>query len=348
MASRIKLGVYITALAGLGLLVALLLYSGFDDIIDALEVAGWGLFWLVPLHLLPMGMDARGWRILLASRDPRRRAGWGFLVWVASVRDAVSSLLPVARVGGDLVGIRLVMLRGINGAVVSATVLVEMCATAVNQYLLAVLGLILLFYEVGLDPLLVHVAIGLLLALPLLAGMLSLLRFGSIFQRLQRLVEKIMGGRDKLTPLLGDVSALDGEIRALFAQPVRVVRFGLWQFAGMVVGSVEIWVTLRLLHHPVGVVKPVILESLSQVVRHLAFMIPAGLGVQEAGFVVFGGLLGLGGNLALALSLANRLRELAFGIPVIVSWQFVEGRRLRRLFRLRSLRARRQGRQRTR
>ena len=43
--------------------------------------------------------------------------------------------------------------------------------------------------------------------------------------------------------------------------------------------------------------------------------------------VLFGALLGLPANLALAVSLTKRVRELAFGLPGLAAWQWVEGRR---------------------
>lgn len=333
---RIRMGIYAAATGGLALLVALIMYEGYGGIIRALEIAGWGLFWLVPLHLAVVTLDARGWWLLLRPRDPGKRAGWGFLAWVASVRDGVSNLLPVARVGGDLVGIRLVTTRGLPGAAVTASVLVEISITTINQFLFAMLGLALLFYRVRINPLLLHLAIGMFLALPLAFGLLVLLRYGSVFERFQRLLENVLGGRGRLGALLGDASRLDAEIRALYGHTWRVVRCGLWQMAGLLAGSAEIWLALKLLDHPVGLVIPVILESLAQSLRQLAFMVPGGLGVQEAGFVLFGGMLGLDSETALSLSLARRLRELGFGVPMILSWRWAEGRRLRAVLTARS------------
>src|SRR5690625_2070390 len=281
--NRVKISAFIAGLAGLGLAIALVVYNGYNDIFQAFEMAGWGLFLLVPLHLIQVGLDSHGWRILLRPHDPRHRVGWLFLLWAASVRDGVSNLLPVARVGGDLVGIRLVMMRGLSGAVTAASVLVEMSATTINQYLFAVMGLILLFYNVEVSPLLVHIAIGMLLALPAVVGLLALLRYGSVFERLGNLLEKVVGVRGKLDSTLGDPAALDQEIRAMYRRVGDVLRCGLWQMAGLVSGALEIWLVLALLGHPVGFVIPLILESMYQTVRHLAFMIPAGLGVQEAG-----------------------------------------------------------------
>jgi hypothetical protein len=39
-------------------------------------------------------------------------------------------------------------------------------------------------------------------------------------------------------------------------------------------------------------------------------------------------MVGLSPQVGIALALAKRLRELVFGLPVLASWQWVEGRRL--------------------
>jgi len=70
------------------------------------------------------------------------------------------------------------------------------------------------------------------------------------------------------------------------------------------------------------------LESLAQAAKSLFFMVPAALGVQEAGLIGAGHLFGLGADVALALSLAKRMREIVFGLPALVAWQWIEGRRI--------------------
>jgi len=57
-------------------------------------------------------------------------------------------------------------------------------------------------------------------------------------------------------------------------------------------------------------------------------MVPGALGVQEGGFLLFGSLLGLGPEVALALALARRVRDLVVFVPALVTWQLSEGRRL--------------------
>jgi uncharacterized membrane protein YbhN (UPF0104 family) len=58
--------------------------------------------------------------------------------------------------------------------------------------------------------------------------------------------------------------------------------------------------------------------------------VPGAVGVQEGGYILLGNLLGIPGDMALALSLLRRVRELASGIPGVVAWQVVEARQLRR------------------
>jgi len=38
---------------------------------------------------------------------------------------------------------------------------------------------------------------------------------------------------------------------------------------------------------------------------------------------------GISGEMALAVGMVKRMRELAWGVPTLVGWQWVEGRRLR-------------------
>jgi hypothetical protein len=44
--------------------------------------------------------------------------------------------------------------------------------------------------------------------------------------------------------------------------------------------------------------------------------------------VVFGNTLGIGAETAIAVSLVKRLREVVYGAASLVSWQWMEGRRL--------------------
>jgi hypothetical protein len=77
-----------------------------------------------------------------------------------------------------------------------------------------------------------------------------------------------------------------------------------------------------------GLQAAIAIEALSQSTRHAGFLVPAGLGVQEAAVILFGHLAGVGGDVALSLALVKRMREILIGVPALLSWQWWEGRQL--------------------
>ena len=70
------------------------------------------------------------------------------------------------------------------------------------------------------------------------------------------------------------------------------------------------------------------LEGLTQAVRHLAFIVPAGLGVQEAPWCCSVTPSASAPNWRWAVSAVERLREVLCGLPPLLWWQWLEGRHL--------------------
>jgi putative membrane protein len=318
----LKNAAYIGGVLGLALLVTVVIRADLPAMLHTLNTGGWRLLWLIPYRALFFALYAAGWLILLRPYDPAHRANLGYLFWVTTVRDAVDRLLPVASVGGGVVGIRLLRWRGLATAPVGASVIVEMVLTMIIVYLFTAMGLLLLVELSATGQEYRRLLLAFLLSLPVPILTVLLLRYGSAFERLQRF----------LRPLVGEMSeqaaALDQELRALIRSGWRLGAAGVLQLAALISGSFEIWFALRLFGHPVDWATALVLESMTQAVRHLAFVVPAGLGVQEAGLVLFGHALGISSELALAVSMAKRLREVLCGLPALLSWQWLEGRRL--------------------
>ena len=99
-------------------------------------------------------------------------------------------------------------------------------------------------------------------------------------------------------------------------------------FVAYIVAAGEIWLALYFLGHPVSVAEAILIDALTHAVSSAAFVVPAALGVQEGGFMVIGGLLGLTPEIALALALARRARDLILFLPGLLAWQIAEGRKL--------------------
>jgi putative membrane protein len=246
------------------------------------------------------------------------------LVAVAAVREAVNRLLPVAGVGGELVGIRIVTRRGLDPAPVAASVITEVVLTLLSLVLFAALGLVLLVAwtrgGASIDGLLV----GLALALPIPVAGLWLISEGRLAGGLGRLAVLVTGGGGQRPAWLASMPAFEAELSQLARRRARLALTALLQLLGMIAGAAEVWLALRLLGRPVGVVPALIIESVVLFVRNLAFAVPGGLGAQEAGIVLIGAALGLDPEAAIGLALAKRMREVLFGLPALLGWHLWE------------------------
>lgn len=320
---------YVGGLLGVVLLTVLFMRGDFSAMLQTLKSARWMLPWLIPYRALFFLLYAIGWQSLLRPYDPYHRTGIGYLFWATSVREAIDRLLPVASVGGGVIGVRLLRWRGIAAGPAGASVIVEIVLTLIVLYAFTALGLLLLVDIRATGHEYSHLLLVFLLTLPVPGVVVLLLLYGSVFERLQKVLRPMIGQ----SALSEDALSLDRELRASLRRGWSLLLAGTLQFVAFTSASLEIWLALRLFGHPVDVSTALILESMTQAMRHLAFVVPAGVGVQEAGLVLFGHVLGISGELALAVSMVKRIREVLCGVPPLLSWQWMEGRRFQRLVR---------------
>jgi putative membrane protein len=320
-----KTPAYVGAVLGVVALIIVAVHADFPAMLRTLSSGGPAVLWVIPYRALFFLLYAIGWAALLKSSEPARHIGLGYVFWATTVRDAVDRLLPVASMGGSVVGVRILQWRGISGAAAGASVVVEILLTLVAVYLFTALGLVLLA-EYGAGGHQYHrVVLIFVLSLPVPAVMLAILKNGAFLRRVQALIHSWVGEG----AMSRATESLDHEVRALLHRPRDLIFAGALQLVALVSGAFEIWFALWLFDHPVSIGAAVMLESMTQAIRHVAFVVPAGVGVQEAGLVLFGHIVGISGEMALAVGMVKRIRELAWGLPTLIGWQWLEGRRLR-------------------
>ncbi len=315
-----KLAARIALIAGLCVMIVLIAHEGALSIAKLLAQAGWTLLWLIPLHTLPLLLDAEGWRAIIPIRCRLLT-----LFWIAVVRQAVNGLLPVANIGGEIVGIRLLTRSGVDGTWAAASVVVEVLLTVIGQYLFVALGVTLLLQITEAMQLTVELLFALAASMPVIALLIALLRHGAVFERLAR-IARALGPKMQGPGLLERAADVDAAVRNLLRAHSRLASALGWQFAGLMAECIETWAALRCLGVSVAFSKAVILESLTQAARQFIFIVPAGLGVQEVGLVAVGHVLGISGEVAIALSLVKRVIRIAFGVPALLAWQWTETR----------------------
>jgi glycosyltransferase 2 family protein len=245
-------------------------------------------------------------------------------LWAVWLREAVNGLLPVARIGGEVVSARLLIRHGLRPPKAVASLVVDMTVSLGSQFTFTVLGLALLAAQGAGGGMVRDLALGLLAALPLVAALLLVQRVG-FFSLLATLFRRLFG--DRFDALVGGAVPLDRAVRRLYRRRRAILASFFWQVAGWIAGAGEIWLALSFLGGRPSIASALIIEAVIQALSSGAFVVPGALGVQEGGFLAIGTLLGLSPELALALALMRRARDVLIFLPALVIWQVAAGRR---------------------
>ncbi len=291
-------------------------------------VVGWWLLPITAYHIVPMLFSALSWRELL---PPATRPDVVSITWIRWIRESINSLLPVANIGGDIASARLAHLRGVPGPQAAASMVVDTTVGAVTQMAFVITGVALL----ALRPTggaVFEVVAGVLIGVGALVAAVAvfvLLQHRNMFERFAKLARNLLPEK-WLSQFAGTASDVDDAVVLAYRKGAAFWRANLLRLAGWAAGAGEVWLVTWCLGQPLGVTDSFVLESLSSGVRAAAFMVPAALGVQEGGLVLFGALFGLPAEIGLAISLSKRVRELLLGLPGLFFWYWIEGHYLLR------------------
>lgn len=302
--------------AGIALFAAVIVWQGIGDVAEALRRAGWGIVVIALFHLPPMWADALGWRSLL-TQDKRPshltmlRARW--------IGESINDLLPVLQMGGNVVKAWLLADRGVPLGRAGASVVIDVTLVVLSQILFTLFGLGLAAPTIGGGRPLIVVIVGTAVMTILLGGFYFVQRRG-FFGLVMRLSSRVLGGLGQ-SSLADGAATMDEEVKSLYSSRPALIVSGFWHMMAWVLGVAEVWFALSLLGHPVDIGTALLFESLGQAIRTGAFAVPGGLGIQEGGYVLVGAALGIEPGVALALSLARRVRELLLGLPGLAVWQ---------------------------
>lgn len=277
---------------------------------------------LVPFPLA-IGCEARSWRTLLASLG--RPVGWAPLFKVRLAAEAVMSTTPGGAVWAEAITPVLVARR--TGAAVADVV----AASTAKRWLIlrmhgtyvaltAALGYAALSrasHALGLgDGLFVIVVSGALVLVMLSLGTETLVARGQIAGRVSRFLGRrrlrgvaawIEGRRHHFTHADEQIARLSADVHT--TRVALVCLAGLWFFEG-----VETFVLLRLLGADIGLLEVMSFDAALSVVRSAAVFAPAGIGVQDVGYLVVLEAYGIpaASGIAPAFIVLKRMKEAVF------------------------------------
>ncbi len=311
----------ILALAGLAMIGALVGHFGAGAVIRSLLAIGWtGFSAICLIHLAVISLEGIAWRLLVPGTPL-----WVFL-WGRLIRDAGSEVLPVSQMGGCVLGARVVAIAGVPGTIAGASTMVDLTLEFFAKLAYMALGLSLLVHLRPDAPIALPAIVGLGATVLVAVAFVIVQRHGfSFFDRLARFHGQGWGQRTA-----AGAAAVHAALAGIYQRRARLYAGFALHLACWIVSAVEVWIALRLAGAPLGFATVLVIESLVYAIRTVAFAIPNAVGVQEGAYVLIGATFGLTPEMALAISLLKRARDLVIGLPALGIWQVVEGERLSR------------------
>jgi putative membrane protein len=309
----------IVGLAGATVVVALV---GWPAIVQSLARIGWrGLAVLIAYAALPFSLLGLAWSSLDPPWRPRR---WLTFIAARMARDASGELLPFSQVGGLVVGARAAAIQGLAATWATATVVVDVLNELLAQLGFTIIGVVLLIGRLAGKPGEASEIGAAVAGLGVTAVSTSAL---VILQR--RGLGIITGFLARIAP--GAAAAAKETavlIEGLHRRPGRLALAVCLHLLAWASSAFGVWLALDVAGVRISPLAVIGLEALVLAARSAMFIAPMGIGVQEASYAILGPLFGLSPDIAVALSLIKRARDLIIGAPVLLIWQIFEGRRM--------------------
>ena len=318
--TRARLAVVAAAVAGAALAAYLVADTGAPAVLAALRAAGWVTLAAVALaHLVPTLLRGVGWRLLFGGEA---HVGWLGFAWARWVREAVDNILPILPVSGVLAGTRVLFAWGEGRA--GASAVVDLTSELLGQVVFGLLGLGLLLALRPDDPRVFWAALGMGMITVAFLGFLGA-QLGGLFRFLGRAVDRVRRGRNADARNGHRAEAFHDHIQGFYRRRARFVASVAVHFVGWIASALEVWIALWLMGSALAAIEVLVIESLIFALRSVSFFVPWSAGIQESGYVVVGAIFGLSPEVALAISLLKRGRDLVLGLPVVLAWQVGEG-----------------------
>jgi glycosyltransferase 2 family protein len=316
---------YVLALVGVLIGVVLVAYFGLGNVITAVSKIGWPQFALiVGWQLVLFIILGFGWDVIMPVREGRR---FWVPIWGRMVRDAAANCLPFSQVGGFIFGARAVTLQGIEWHTATASTVVDVTAEFLAQIVFSCIGLAILLARVPGSNITGAVEAGIGLAVVACFAFIWLQRgVGTIFVRLGT---RIAGNRFQDAKERVDV--VQAELSLIYGHTGRLAVGVFIHLVGWVCTGVAGWIGFHALGVPLDFDDAMAIEALLSAAAAIAFLVPVNAGVQEAGYAGLGAVFGVPPEVSLGVSLVRRGRDLVVGVPILLLWQFIEMRHLRRV-----------------
>ena len=311
----------IAGIFGLALLTGLVGYFGFASVMQAVVSSEWATVLVVLARAIALAGCGIGWWCLLAPKGPPPRV----FIALRFIREAINGLFPFAVVGGDIIGARLLSHFGVAMSLAVASVLIDIFVQVVSLLIYVGVGVAIVLDVPGPHRLSTVTFVMMAIALPAVAGFFLALNFGAFDPVVRWLVAF---GEKRRWSVFAHVVDLGDRLQMIWRNHRGLSASLFVHVITVFFGAAEVWIAFYFMGHPVSVAAAIAIESIGQGGKAAAFMLPGGIGVQDGTMIAAAAIFGVPVEVALAMALIKRVPDLVLGIPSLLMWQALEGRRL--------------------
>ena len=261
--------------------------------------------------------------LLCAAALSALRPGVGFGSCLASrvLRDAGGNLLVFTPGLGEAIGARALVLAGgqTRPAITASTL--DVIAEGVAQVPFGLLAVVVLpqLMHVGAVRISAEVSASAMVAIVAVPATIAVVIGWALSRAARARVALVARVRSEIARVRADCA---GRRRGMAV--AIVLHLLAWS-----VGGFQLWAAAKVLGLPLDLYQAIVVESAAYAARAVIFFVPAGLAVQEGALIVACAAFGVGTVPALALALVLRLRDVVYGLPLLL-WPLFEYRHFAR------------------
>ncbi len=322
--STVKYFKFIYLLSGVLLLAWILSETDLQEVMARVSQLGfWSALVVLFIYVVTYLVNVMSWQLTFKSVPFDGRWCWR-LYLIRMAGDAYNNVTPAASLGGE--PLKAAFLKEIYGVGLREASVSLVLAKTINMISLIV------FLVVGFALLLQFDELSASYQALAATGLAVLTVLTIIFFFLQRLKVSSLAGTwlsrtrigQRLEGVLHIIHDLDERLVDFYKRDhLRFAMSLLLAFVDWMLGIIEIYFVLYVIGHPISWTEAWIIESLVQMIRTAAFLIPSGIGAQEATFMLVTGSITGNPALGVSISVIRRARELVWiCLGLITAWYY--------------------------
>jgi putative membrane protein len=321
----VKYAKYLFLAVGLALLAKVLSAVDWDQVGVDLAKIGWSGFAIVVcLHVVTFLTDVAGWQQTFTSIPPREPRWTLRLYAVRLAGEAFNHILPAASIGGEPFKAALLKTHySVPYREAAATLLLARTVNIIALLLFLAVGFVFMFLSEDFPKSMKVVAAAGLAGVAIGALQFLAIQWFKLSSWVSRKLSRTRYGR-RLEGAVHALEEFDEHMVQFYRTKPRAFLAALTLgFTNWILGTLEVYLVLGFIGHPISFADAWIIESLAQLMRASAFFIPAAVGVQEGTFLVAcRAVTGLAST-GVTMSVVRRCRELIWvAMGLAVYWSY--------------------------